>query len=121
MMTKIFGWPSPLTLKAFFFIFPGRNRLPYVSGHSGRSKTHRQTEEQPMTVTTKKKKNKLSTTSAQHQHNAFRFTCIQLISAPNQKSTHCFHLQLLMPKHFKYTATRGWRSNLFYIKIWGSR
>ena len=22
MMTKIFGWPSPLTLKAFFFYFP---------------------------------------------------------------------------------------------------
>lgn len=36
-----------------FFSFHGRNGLPYLPDHSGRGK-HRQTEEQPMTVTTKK-------------------------------------------------------------------
>lgn len=36
-----------------FFSFHGRNGPPYLPDHSGRGK-HRQTEEQPMTVTTKK-------------------------------------------------------------------
>lgn len=40
-------------LLMYFFSFLGRNGLPYISDHSGGEK-HRQTEEQPMTVTTEK-------------------------------------------------------------------
>lgn len=50
-----------------FLSFFGRDGLPYTSGHSGEGKT-RQTEEQPMTVTTEKQaQHDISTTrSALH-------------------------------------------------------
>ncbi|TMS22527.1 hypothetical protein E3U43_012792 [Larimichthys crocea] len=81
-------------------------------------KKHRLTEEQPKTVTTKK--NKLSTTSAQRV--LFYMHSVDQCTQSLKKSTHCFHLQLLTPRHFKYTATRGrWSPNSFRFSILGSK
>lgn len=94
----------------YFLNFLGRNGLPYTSDHSGGGKT--QTDGR----TTNDGYNK-KTSSARHRHNAFCSACIRLISAPNPKSAHHFHLQLLTPKHFRYIATRGWKSNLFHFRF----
>ena len=88
-------------LSCIFFLFWSEMGFHTLSGHSQRGKT------QTDWRTTNDGYNE-KTSSARHRHNAFGSTCIQSISAPNPKSTLGFHLQLLMPKAFKYKATRWW-------------